>query len=31
VPSPGGNLKGLMRGVVHDGPLKALRPDRVTI
>jgi len=31
VPSPGGDLKALLRGVVHDAPLKALRPDRVTI
>ena len=31
VPSPGGDLKALMRGLVHDAPLKGLRPDRVTI
>lgn len=31
VPSPGGDLRALLRGVVHDAPLKALRPDRVTI
>ena len=31
VPSPGGDLKALMRGVIHDGPLRELRPDRVTI
>lgn len=31
VPSPGGDLKALLRSLVHDAPLKALRPDRVTI
>lgn len=31
VPAPGDDLKELMRSVIHDGPLKALRPDRVTI
>ena len=31
VPSPGGDLRALMRSLVHDAPLKGLRPDRVTI
>lgn len=31
VPSPGGDLRALFRGVIHDAPLKALRPDRVTL
>ena len=31
VPSPGGDLKALMRSVIHDAPLKALRPDRATL
>ena len=31
VPAPAGDLKELMRGLVHDAPLRALRPDRVTI
>lgn len=31
VPSPGGDLRALMRGLIHDAPLKGLRPDRVTI
>lgn len=31
VPAPAGELRELMRGLVHDAPLRALRPDRVTI
>ena len=31
VPAPEGDLEELMRGLVHDAPLKGLRPDRVTI